>query len=207
MSAEGDGGRKVASGRVIDLSVLVVNWNGAALTGQCLDSLERTRPPGLTLEIILVDNGSRPAEREAVRKRARAEGIRLIENADNLGYARANNQALAVAGGRYLLLLNNDTEVLAGALAGLVAFMDGHAGVGVAGPRLVDPDGRPRFSHDLFPLTPWRLAGEHLLDALWPANPWTRRSRLRQWGEDPQEPLAVDWVPGAAMMRSAAQAA
>ncbi len=187
-------------GGAIDLSILVVNWNGAALTARCLDSVQRTRPPGLALEIILVDNGSHPADCEAIRERAHADGMRLIENSANLGFARANNQALAAASGRYLLLLNNDTEVLDGALAGLVAYMDRHPGVGIAGARLVGLDGRPRFSHDLFPLTPWRLAGERVLDALWPANRWTRRSRIARWGEDPREALAVDWVPGAAMI-------
>ncbi len=183
-----------------DLSILLVNWNGADLTAACLDSIRRCAPLALEVEIVLVDNGSAPADREAVRALAVAHGARLIENAQNLGFARANNQALHVARGRYLLLLNNDTRLLDGALYALVHYMDEHPAAGLAGARLVDLEGRPQFSHDLFPLTPWRLALERAADLLWPANHSTRRGRLRRWGDDPKEPIAVDWVLGAAMI-------
>ncbi len=185
---------------VKDLSVIVVNWNGAALTAACLDALQRAAAAHLSLEVIVIDNGSDPKDAAAVGQLAAARGIALIRNESNLGFARANNQGLRVASGRYLLLLNNDTQVASDALTALIQYMEAHPEVGIAGARLIAPDGHPQPSHDLGPLPPWRLAWERALDRLWPSNLYTRRGHLQRWGDDPQSPIEVDWVLGAAMI-------
>ena len=75
--------------------------------------------------------------------RERFPGCRLIENAENVGFARANNQAIEQCRGRYVVLLNSDTTVHAGALDALMAFMDAHPNSGAAGARLLNADGSP----------------------------------------------------------------
>ncbi|MDI7274752.1 MAG: glycosyltransferase family 2 protein [Anaerolineae bacterium] len=178
-----------------DLSVIIVSWNTAPLLRACLDSI-RQHSTGVSTQIIVVDNASDDGSAEMVA--GRYPGAVLISNASNLGYARANNQGISRASGRYVLLLNSDTEVRAGALAAMVAYMDGHPQVGAAGPRLIGPDGTIQRSYDLFPLRPWQMAWQKGLDVIWPGNALTRRGRIGRW--DPTRPLAVDWLVGAALL-------
>jgi GT2 family glycosyltransferase len=81
--------------------------------------------------------------------------VRIIANAENVGFVRANNQAIADCQGRYVLLLNSDVLVLPGSLAKSVQFMDEHSNVGIAGVRLLNPDGTFQASYTPFP-TLWR---------------------------------------------------
>jgi hypothetical protein len=127
-----------------DLSVCIVNWNGREFLGPCLDSLARAQA-GLSVEIILVDNASADGSADFVA--AAYPQVRLIRNATNAGFARANNQAAAVSAGRYLLFLNNDTIVGEDSLRDLVRFMDAHPKVGQVGPRLIGRDGQPQRSY------------------------------------------------------------
>src|SRR5262245_22223949 len=91
------------------LSVIVASRNTKELLRSCLRSVTEDAGPCL-LEVIVVDNGSTDGSPEMVR--SDFPGITLIRNETNTGFASANNRALSVAGGRYLLLLNSDTEVL-----------------------------------------------------------------------------------------------
>ncbi len=134
-------------------SVLIVNWNTCGHLSRCLYSLThytlRIKP-----EIIVVDNASADGSAETVGREF--PQVRLIANERNLGYAAANNQAAAVAKGRYLLLLNPDTEVTEDAIAKLVAFAEAHPEAGAVAPKLVYPDGRLQPSVRSFP-TPTAL--------------------------------------------------
>ncbi|MCL6430949.1 MAG: glycosyltransferase family 2 protein [Anaerolineae bacterium] len=178
-----------------DLSIIVVSWNTAGLLKACLHSIRRNAAD-LESEVIVVDNGSSDGSVGMVMQRF-AEAI-LIANPTNAGYARANNQGLSRASGRYVLLLNSDTEVTEGALDSLLAYMEGHPRVGAVGPRLLRPDGTVQRSCDLFPLRPWEMAWERIVDCLWPQNTVTRRGRMARW--DLTQPLAVDWLVGAALL-------
>jgi len=148
-----------------DLSVVLVNWNAAALTAGALRSL-REHVSGIAYEVFVVDNGSRDAVAVDALE-AEFPWARFIRNPDNRGFSRANNQALRRARGRYLLLLNNDTVQLENALGLSVAWMDAHPDVGALGiTHLNDDEGRtPQHSFFAFP-DPWQdvqaLAG--LLD-------------------------------------------
>ena len=107
----------------IDVSIIVVNWNVRELLRECLRStLEDGGIPAERLELIVVDNDSRDGSVDMVR--AEFPQLPLIANTDNVGFGRANNQALPLCHGRYVLLLNPDTRVLPGALAALVRHMD-----------------------------------------------------------------------------------
>lgn len=145
-------GSNSVTAKRVDLSIIVVNWNTCELLAQCLQSLEDTIRDS-SYEVWVVDNGSSDGSVEMVRERF--PRTHLIVNMENVGFARANNQAIDCCRGRYLLLLNSDTKVLPGALGELVRFMDDHRGAGVAGARLLYSDGTFQASHSPFP-TLWR---------------------------------------------------
>ena len=120
------------------LSVVIVNYNTGSLVRKCLDSVWPQRPP--ECEVFVVDNASGDGSAEGLE--AAFPGLRVIRNARNDGYARANNQALRVARGRYALLLNPDVTLEPGALAAALAYMDAQPDAGILGPRILRPDGR-----------------------------------------------------------------
>jgi GT2 family glycosyltransferase len=126
-----------------DVSVCIVNWNCREVLRACLRSL-RPRRQGLRAEVIVVDNGSTDGAADMVARDF--PRVRLVRNADNAGFARANNQAADRARGRYLFFLNNDTVVPAGTLRRLRDFARDHREAGLVGPRLRRPDGRTQVS-------------------------------------------------------------
>jgi hypothetical protein len=121
----------------MNLSIVIVNWNTCELLAQCLDSIF-AHPPGGDFEVWVVDNDSQDGSREMVQDRFPM--VHLVANGENPGFARANNQALRRACGKYILLLNPDTLVTHGALERLVRFMEENPEAGGAGPRLLNPD-------------------------------------------------------------------
>lgn len=140
-----------------DLSIAIVNWNTRDLLLQALDSIFlSTAPP---LEVIVVDNASGDGSADAVRERF--PQVDLIANAQNVGYARGNNQAIQAAQGAYILLLNPDVILPRDALARAVAFMERHGDAGALGVRQIHPDGRLQRSVRGFP-TPWSVLWELL---------------------------------------------
>jgi GT2 family glycosyltransferase len=124
----------------VDVSVIIVNYNGLRFLPECLDSLASAFKQ-YSFETILIDNASVDGSQEFLRGRA---DIHYIESAINLGFTGGNNRAAADARGRVILLLNNDTRV-DGLLDPLVkqALRDD---VGAVGPRLSYGDGRLQFS-------------------------------------------------------------
>jgi GT2 family glycosyltransferase len=125
------------------ISVCVVNWNCRVLLRACLRSLRPARQ-GVRLEVIVVDNAS--ADGAADMAAREFPDVTLIRNAENVGFARANNQAARAARGRYLFFLNNDTVVPPGALRRLVAFARAHPEAGLIGPLLRGVDRTPQTS-------------------------------------------------------------
>jgi GT2 family glycosyltransferase len=181
----------------MNLSIIIVNWNTRDLLTQCLQSLLPLSPSPplplpLSLEVFVVDNASTDGSTAMVREHF--PWVKLIENSENVGFARANNQALRQATGRYAVLLNSDTVVRPGALQTLVEFMEAHLEVGACGPRLLNGDGSLQPScHPL--LTPgrefWRLL---FLEKLWP------RATYPQGQWDSQTPRSVEVIKGACLM-------
>jgi len=172
------------------LSIVVVTYNSATHIAGCLESLIE-HPPTIDHEILIVDNASTDATVAATRQRW--SGVRVIEAGSNLGFAAANNLGIRQSFSPLILLLNPDTVVPAGAIDALVADIDRRADVGIAGPKLVDANGRAELSwgHMISPLAELRQQ----LVTPW-AEALTRRAR------------EVDWVSGACMLvrRQAADA-
>src|SRR6516225_2006979 len=136
------------------LSIVVVSFNARADLERCLESLHAT-PPVHPHEVVLVDNHSTDDSAAAARRRA---DVRVIENDSNVGFAAANNIGIRASRGDLLLLLNSDTIVPPGALDRLVAELTADETLAIAGPRLVDGDGRAElsFGRMISPLNEWR---------------------------------------------------
>lgn len=121
------------------LTIIVVNWNTVSLLRDCLDSL-LGQEMGVTHEIIVVDNASADGSPQMVA--ATFPSVRLIRNHENLGFAKANNQAIKEAKGDYILLLNSDTVVPDNRIfPEWLSFMDNHPEAGASGCRLIKADG------------------------------------------------------------------
>ena len=120
------------------LSIIIVNWNTRDLLSDCLTSVNE---PALDidLEVIVVDNASSDGSQKMVQNQF--PEVNLISNSNNPGFAKANNQALRLCTGKYVLLLNPDAIVKPGAIEELVNFLDDFPEAGAAGARLLNPDG------------------------------------------------------------------
>jgi len=206
-----------ARDEMMDLSVVIVSYNTRPLLVACLESLRAAalcRQPSAVsqegeprstegcgrmadggraaTEIFVVDNASIDDSAAAVR--TQFPEVRLIASEINRGFAGANNQALPLCRGRYVMLLNPDTEVASDALAALVEFMDLHPEVGAVGPRLLNPDGTLQPSGHRFPT----LAGTAVRLLLrCPLAP-SRVEEARSSTAEPSE--RHDWLTGACLM-------
>jgi N-acetylglucosaminyl-diphospho-decaprenol L-rhamnosyltransferase len=152
----------------MDLSIVIVNWNTRDWLQGCLNSVieELLSQPDLEAEIIVVDNNSNDGSVEMVE--SEFPQARRIENSENLGFAKANNQALHIAKGRLLLFLNPDTKVEFSAFREMIDYLDQHPGTGAVGPQILNPDRTLQVSAFRFPTLFrefWRLFH---LDAIYP---------------------------------------
>jgi len=121
----------------MDLSIIIVNWKVKDLLEKCLSSIfEQTK--NISFEVFVVDNNSGDGSAEMVREKF--PQVDLTAGAENLGFAKGNNLAIKKSRGRYILLLNPDTEILDNALEKMVRFMDTHPECGVGGCKLLNLD-------------------------------------------------------------------
>lgn len=125
-----------------DLSVIVVNYNAADFLVRCLNSIASQTQ--IDSEVIVVDNASQDNSLDLIRNNF--PWVILIANEHNLGFARANNLALKTCRANYVYFLNPDTEVLERCFRNMIDFMDQHPEIGLAGTRIVNPDGSPQSS-------------------------------------------------------------
>ena len=133
---------------MIDVSVIIVSWNTRELLGRCLKSLfEQTH--GVSFEVFVVENASSDDSAEMVR--SEFTQVNLIANDANLGFARANNQAIAEAKGECVLLLNPDTELIDDGISNLVAVARKHPEAGVVGGKTLNPNRSIQASVRRFP--------------------------------------------------------
>lgn len=179
------------------ISVLIANYNGGELFGLCLRTLFEN-PPRDQWEVIVVDNAS--SDGSADRAAAAYPAIQMIRNATNVGLAKAFNQALFAASGKYLMCLDNDTTVLPGSLDALCDYLESHPGTAIAGSRLFNPDMSQQHTARRFPHPLNALFGRRsILTKLFPTNPISQRYLMSEL-EKTDDPYEVDWVSTAALM-------
>ncbi|MEX0981041.1 MAG: glycosyltransferase [Bacteroidales bacterium] len=122
----------------MDLSVVIVNYNVKYFLEQCLHSVDRAMG-GLEVEVFVVDNNSVDGSCSHIREKF--PWVRLIENRDNVGFSKANNQAIREASGKYILLLNPDTVVEEDTFIKCFDFMEQHSNAGAVGVKMIDGKG------------------------------------------------------------------
>jgi GT2 family glycosyltransferase len=181
----------------MDLSIIILNYNTCELTKQAIRSVLESQT-GYSYEIILVDNHSVDNSVEEIRREF-MDRVNLIENLDNVGFAKGNNIGMEVAQGRYILLLNSDTVIQGNTLDVMVRFMDKHPKVGAAGCKVVLPDGSlDKACKRGFP-TPLSSFYYALgISRLFPHNPRFNQYQLSHL--DPDQDYPVDCLVGAFMM-------
>jgi hypothetical protein len=170
------------------LSIIIVSYNTARVLRGCLASL-LAAAPALPLEVLVIDNASTDGSAAMVARDFPT--VRLLPNSTNVGFARACNQGIAASSAPLLLLLNPDTFIPPGALAGLLGFVRAYPDAGACSPLLLTPDGSAQaFAFGGDP-TPAYLLRRGLLRLLLgrSLHPW-RLSYVR----------AVDWVSGACLL-------
>lgn len=182
------------------LAVCIVNWNTRFHLRSCLDSL-REHASDLQPTIIVVDNGSTDGSADLVREEY-PEAL-LVANAQNLGYAAANNQALAVAEADFKLLLNPDVEVHAGAVQYLMRFLQSHPQAAAVAPRLRYPDGRVQLTCRSFPTPDTIFYDALLLSKLFPRSRVFGKYRMSWWAHDDERPVEQP-MASALLLRDAA---
>jgi len=168
------------------VSYCVVNTNGRELLLACLDAIERTTPPDLEHEILVLDNASDDGSAEAVR--ALDRDIRLIALERRAGKAANDSRLLQEARGEFCLLLNEDSELQPGAAAALLGALKGDRDAAAAGAQLLAPDGREVPCAWRLPSGETALAGAFFLH---------RRFTVESGGTGTRQ---VGWVQSSAMM-------
>ncbi len=179
----------------MDVSIIIVNWNTKDLLCNCLKSVDE-QAGDIDYEIIVVDNNSSDDSVKMV-----TDGFKhviLIENSENVGFAAANNQAIQIAKGRYVLLLNSDTEVLDKAIEKTVVFADKHPKAGAVGCRVLNPDGTLQNTCFMFPSVLNMLISTFYFNKLFPSNRFFGREQMTWW--DRNDVRDVDVITGCYML-------
>lgn len=181
----------------MDLSIIIVNWKVRDLLRACLASVyAEAEMPRAAFEVVVVDNDSRDGSVEMVR--AEFPQVQLIANVDNPGFGRANNQALPLCSGRFILLLNPDTVVLDHGLDRMVQHLEANPGISVLGCRLLNGDRTlQRWTGGSFISVPSAACHYLFLDKILPR---CLRPRSLYLDGDVAGDVDVDWISGAVML-------
>lgn len=179
----------------MDLSVIIVNFNVKEFLEQSLRSIQKACR-NVRAEIIVVDNASSDGSVELVRQKF--PDVKLIANVENVGFARANNQAIRQAQGDYILLINPDTIVQEDTFEVILNFFKAHPECGMVGCKILNPDGSLQLPcRRSFP-TPWvaftKISG---LSRLFPRSRLFGRYNLTYL--DPDETYEVEAISGSFM--------
>lgn len=191
----------------VDLTISLVNHNMRNWLRGCLNSVYQSTT-GVRFEVIVVDNDSSDDSIKMLKKEF--PQVKLIESRKNLGFARANNQAIKQSRGKYILLLNPDTLFQNNLLHKMITFMEDHCEAGALGCKILNPDKTIQPSNDNFPNLFTELFRVIQLKRLIPAA--RMRAKIGQrWGKmlgstlggylrlywDTEQTREVDWITGA----------
>ncbi len=172
----------------MDISVILVSYNTIEMTKKALDSLFSSSGD-FAMEVFIIDNASKDNSSEIIRREY--PNITLIENKQNVGFGRANNQVLPLIHGRYVLLLNTDAFIRPDTISKTIQYMDAHHKCGILGVKLLSRDGTLQPSCRYFP-TPWNIFLERT-----GLNQFFKQAKLiddMSW--DHSVARNCDWVPG-----------
>ncbi len=181
---------------MIDVSVIIVNYNVKEFLLNLLESLFKASGH-INIEVFVVDNASEDGSPEAIKKKY--PQVKLIANKENVGFGKANNQAMKIAKGKFLLLINPDAIVREDTLSNMLVFFNEHPECGLAGCKVLNPDGTLQLAcRRSFP-TPWvsftKITG---LSKLFPHSKIFAGYNLTFLNEN--ETYEVDAVSGSFMM-------
>ncbi|PIY68931.1 hypothetical protein COY90_03290 [Candidatus Roizmanbacteria bacterium CG_4_10_14_0_8_um_filter_39_9] len=176
----------------IDLSVIIISYNTKQITRDCLESVYKSLndPGSPTFEVIVVDNVSKDGSVEMfLGYEKKYDNFTLLANNENVGFARANNQANKIAKGTHILLLNSDTVILKDAISSMFNYYTKHPEIHFLGPKLFNVDMTPQASAAAFYSPAVVFAALFLRGDYWGL---TRNS--------PDSTMQVDWVSGACIL-------
>ncbi len=178
------------------LSIVIISFNVQKLLQECIESIYR-ETTDIAPDIWVIDNHSRDRSVEMLKENF--PELHLIENDENVGFTRANNQAIVQCQSDYILLLNPDTVIQDGALDKMIRYMEKHPDVGVSGCRLLNEDGSLQLACRRSIPSPgvafFRLSG---LSRLFPNS--KRMAKYNLTYLDPDQPHEVDAVSGAFLL-------
>jgi len=181
--------KKKKSHRIV-LSIIIVNWNNKDILEDCLNSIFHTHNVS-KYEIIVVDNSSEDGSVKLIKNEF--PNVVLLANDENLGFTKANNQAIKIARGNYILLLNNDTVVTnAYCFDRMIELMEKNPQLGILGCKLLYPDGTLQSCGESFPSV-WGIFKSQILFT----KTWKRFEKNKQEDNPFKE---VDFICGACLM-------
>ncbi len=179
----------------MDLSIVIVTHNSISPVEECLGSLER-HPPSCTFETIVIDNASSDGTPSMITEKYGY--VRLAVNDENTGYSRGVNQGIAMSTGRMILILNPDIILRDGSIDRLMEFMEKTPDAGIAGAKLLYPDGTLQYSCRAFYTLGALFLRRTPLGRLFPRARPLRRHLMTDY--DHETARKVDWVLGACML-------
>ena len=178
-----------------DIAVIVVNWNACVDLKECLQSLYTDPPGDISYEVWVVDNASEDGSVDMVR--TEYPQVNLMENTTNVGFSKANNQAIQASNTKYVFLLNSDAAVHPGTLETLGKYANENPTSAIIGPKVLNRDGSLQFSCRRFPVIWAGFFRNTLLGRLAPNNRFARAYLMEDF--DHSKTGNVDWLSGCAM--------
>jgi GT2 family glycosyltransferase len=178
------------------LSIVIVNYNVKNLLQKCLESIFKYQKD-IEFEVTVVDNNSKDHSRKMLKRDF--PQVKLIENKRNLGFSRACNQGIKQSQGRYVLLLNPDTELTSGGIKKMMDFMDSKPEAGICGPKMTDRRGNLQFSCRSFPSYLTAISSsQSILNRIFPENFLSQKYLLKE--KNHSQIMEVDWVSGSCLL-------
>ena len=178
----------------MDISIIIVNWNTKKLLEDCLKSIYKFTQ-GIKFEVIVVDNASKDGSVQMVEKKF--PKVVLIQNKDNLGFTKANNQGIKAAKGEYIALLNSDTYLIENAFKKLLETAKSKNNKAVLAPLLLNENKTIQQSVGFFPHLPQVFLWMGFLDDL-PFGQFLKPYHVDHDSFYKRE-REIDWLTGAAM--------
>ncbi len=178
------------------LSVLIVTYQSEEFIAKCIESIAK-HLSGIQHEVFVLDNAS--SDRTVIAARSSSNHVKVISNPRNQGFSHALNLGLREARGEYILWLNPDSELLDSGLGEIMNYLDRNPRVGIAGPKIQNPDGSIQYSCRSFPNHLTAFFNRYsLFTKLFPQNRLSKKYLHTDW--DRSIVHDVDWVSGACLL-------